>query len=863
MTDSMASPSIPWEQFIEAGLDRGWHLKEAKWGRRGTASLLSHSLTVAGITEQLLRAMKRAENEVRIGVATAFLHDFLKESHSSREAIEREGRLRDKEFTKEDFETIARLLETAGYSKEEIMSVQSILPHGALQSLDHLATILRVAPREDTPLVRRVVHDVADPLASIRNFAEFNRSRRRLDDLLEEWGLRLEYHQVSKIRGILTSLCHRAIEECYSECGFKPILYYPDGTIYVGKRGDTIDGEQFRRSFVEKYWSMLEDYIAEVPEGNVARAIHGVHTQTKIPSPQFAYASDSILDILWERIRKSRVVSDPQRDQIGKYIESAERLKREGVLDIDPDEDAIKELYGIFIIFYYLKEICTQACGDSNWLTSIATNEAVASLQKEYESAGYSDALGFPEFLEIVGKQSHSGSGVDEKIIEGSSRLRRLIPEDLTRSDVLDRSADICRRLSRVLRPFAEKRVGLRSNDIPGLIASEIVHPLADDPTRKIREISDVYIEGKKRGGTVVCPICGDRPTLEIKSQKVGDGEAKSFTNFLIGGATLQNRTVCTLCDLEMSLRSLRIGEGDVYEYYLIPQLNLSRNQMDLWARRIDEFVTVRAYGEEPLRRDDAWARKIDGEGISSLNEQSTAIAENLFRDDKRLQKALKRRLDGIIGEFDGSFGEFRRTLNVAENDPDSLIDAILKGVPISPELRERLMEEGEIGALFSLITPNYILISFPVPNYEKGDHKASNALRHLFRGSILSRIFFASVIVKELKFEPLCDIQADGAVMIPTDLHFSRAFRPTGIELQNGWLSLKDTDRALEKISAIILVAESIRAAEHSKQSRKGEFMTILKEPKGRTLNRIVQGQKSRVLPASRLFEQLDRIFS
>jgi len=859
-----------WDQFIEVGLERGWHLKVGKWGAGGTASLLSHSLTVAGVAEQVFRKIGLPENEIRIGIATAFLHDFLKESHSSREEIERTGRLLDKEFTESDIGEISDILHRIGYDDDEIEIVASILTHGALQSLEHLQTILRRVPNRDLPRVRRLVHEVADPLASIKDLSEFERNRRRFDESLREWGLRLEYHQVSTIRGVTTSLCHRAIEEIYSSWGFEPILYYPEGTVYLGRSDRPLDTDGFRDAFVQEYWNKLESYIEYVPEENIVSAIIGPYNQSKIPTPEFAYASDSILNRFWDNIRSGNSVSDPAG--LEKYIDVARRLSEHEDLEIELSDDAIrddaiKELLGIFVIFYYFKEIRDHAFGD-NGFSGNGDGEPISKLRVEYESTGCGERLDFEEFLEIIDGLSHSGVGVDEKILRNAARLRRLFPDDLLRSQVLDKAVNLCKRFSKILRPYAEKRKGLRATPIPEYLLPEIVRPFVASPEHIAQEIFNHYSRGKEAGGTIVCPVCGNKPEKEIRSKKVGKGESKSFTNFLIGGSTLQNRTICTLCDLEMSLRSpylhyLQQG-ADAYEYYIIPQLNLSPWQMQLWANRIVDFARVKGFhGEDPLTRLDTWADQIGAQGLHVLNRQSKQMIDDLFRDEKNRGRKIRDRILRVIEkEYDGSTEEFIQSMRMRGESVDSLVEKILNDDPsLSPEIKE-LVKEWERGIMLPLITPNFFLLSFPVPKSETDDHRASGTVRHLFRGALLSRIFLASVIVKELKFEPLIEMRSHGAVKVPTDLHFTEGFRRTGIKLQNDWLSIEDTDRALEKIVSIFLVADEIKRAERSGKSRKGEYMMILNEPKGRTLNRIVQAQKN-VKPDLRLFEQLDRIFS
>ncbi len=168
---------------------------------------------------------------------------------------------------------------------------------------------------------------------------------------------------------------------------------------------------------------------------------------------------------------------------------------------------------------------------------------------------------------------------------------------------------------------------------------------------------------------------------------------------------------------------------------------------------------------------------------------------------------------------------------SILSGDEETLwaIGGYLEGINIS-----------NIKSLLAMITPNYILVSYPLTKTESEDWQTAIYLRHLFRGAILSRLFLSSVIVKELRYEPLIDIIPYGAVKIPTNLQFDKVFKNMGIILYNGWLKIDDIDKALVKLSSLLLLAEEMRMS--GSKGRKGELVTIIDDIPGRTLNRLVQ---------------------
>lgn len=808
--------------------------------------MLSHSLTVVGITEALMKALEFNEEDIKIGLVTAFFHDILKEGKSSWSEMEKRGRLVDKEFEKEDFEEISKILGGLRFSKDEIEQVQSILPYGSLQSGRHLKTLLREKPNRDNPKVRKIVHDIADHLASLKSLNEFSENLSLLEKKMEKYNLKIEYHKVGVIRGILTSILHQTIQEIYEESGFEPILFFPDGTVYIGKDTAKIDLASFEEKFKENFWLNLKTFIEGVPVSTRADASVGPYTQTKIPSPELAYMSDDTIEAVWKRIRSLKTVTNHDiKGNLEGYTKILED-KGERILE-DEVNDYLKEILGLFVLFYYFKSVCEDAAGLDNWANTWKKNLALRDLESAYNEEELSKYVDFEKFIEVIEKLSHSGKGAIEKRINGGLLFRSLFPEDLNRDNVLDEAASLCKKLSKVIRPYAEKNKGLKSVDIPGNLLQELSRPLLVNPEIIVDEVWREYSKGKTRDGTVICPICDRLGLRKIKGKKVGAGESKSFTNFLKGGTRLTRRDICALCDLEMTIRTLYLGTGDFEDYYLIPQVNLSPVLASRWAEAAGELVSMRGMlGLEPITRNLTWARRINEEGVFFLNNKIPKILNSFLKtESRRAESHMKETIQGKIDvEFGGSFEIFKHAMGLETETIDETVENIIGGtLKIPEELEEEF--KNKVNALIAINTPNYALISYPRRGLEAEDHKSSNYVRHLFRGALLSRLFLASVVVKELKYEPLTEIKAQGAVKIPTNTQFDRAFALSGIKLSDGWLKLEDVDKAIVKLSTLFLIDNILKRLNPSSKSRKGELIMILKDYPGRTLNRIQQLSK------------------
>lgn len=843
--------------LVEIGLNRKWHLIEAKWGKSGTSSLLAHSLTVAGVTESLMDMIGDFnQSDKKIGIAASFFHDMLKESSSSHEAVEKEERLLDKIFSQNVKREIEEILKGAHLEDSEIKQVLSILPHGALQGVEHLTILLKGKEHVDNPRVRRLVHEVSDILASKKRIDDFSRIG-SLEVSLSDFGLKLRYHRVSVIRGVVTSILHKTVHEIYESAGFRPILFYPEGTVYIGK--DSC-GEPDFSSFKEHYLDNLRRFLDGVTEIRpLGEQAIGRVNATAVNIPEFAYLSDNTLCEFWDAARNQNAIKNPNLSGYGKL-----ELPEQNELEKEVFEDWLKERVGLYYLFIYLKAVIEHATNDWNDEEAVKTLNDVA----DNELGQLRD-----KFLKAVKNLSHTKSKKEK--VEKGTFFRSIFSQDLSRDEGLDAATEFCKVVTKEVRVFADQHYGLKSLNIADQIINEVSYPPVGSVEQIVDEVWEDYNLGKERG-TPLCVLCGRKASGDAVASLLG--KAQTFTNFLRGGSRIavgNKLRVCGLCDMEMGLRTLYTRNAEFEEYYLVPQINLSPSNARWWSDIAGELVTGhKRFGIDPVTRDLTWAKLVSDETtaistpFSTLQNYTSKLLDTLWKSERNdLAKSIKDAITTRIEEeYLGSFEAFIEDNNLNANSIDEIVEAALSGDSNIIEIAGKELEsfnKSKIRNLLAMVTPNYILISYPLRRSESEDHRASNYLRHLFRGTILSRLFMASVIVKELRYEPMVDVIPHGAVKIPTNLQFDRVFKNLGINLENGWLKLSDIDKALIKLSALLLLAEEIRGYSGGR-SRRGELTTILNDYPGRTLNRLQQLSTENRTPNLRIALQLlNKIFS
>jgi len=858
----LTSPDVL-NSLVKIGLDRNWHLSEAKWGRTGSSSLLAHSLTVAGVTEVVMDVLGGFDDsDRRVGVAASFFHDMLKEGPSSRAVIEKRRRLLDKSYTDQHMDQIRDTLSGGAldFTEEEIRQVLSILPHGAVQGVEQLSLLLNREEVRDNPRVRRIVHEVSDVLASKKSLDEFS-DLGAVGRSLKKLGLKLDYHRVSVIRGVLTSVLHETMHQIYRAAGFTPVLFFPHGTVYLAKRER---GEPDFSRFNDLYRENIMKFLKDAPAKPGGQAVGPVNASA-VKSPRFVYMSDADLTDFWDSVRDKRAVKDPN-------VAGYHDLDRVAGRDMEAEvvDDWLEETVGLYCMFLYLGAVLGHAT--NGWKDPAALQELRVAVDEELQGRDVDPK----RFLE--GLKSMSNTKPKREKLEKGEFLRGLFPQTLSREEVLDRGLELCNRISLSVRRFADRFHGLGSLDIGGQILNEVSKPAIGDTDAIVEGVWQNYTKGKQRG-TPLCVLCGREASSDAVAGLLG--KSQTFNNLLAGGTRLQvgnKLRVCDLCDLEMSIRTLYTQNPEFEEYYLIPQVNMSPSMERRWFQVAGEIVdSHKRLGMNPVTRDLTWSRILTQENKSQLGEPQEIFHRYMSRllqdawgsDKKRITDSLREGIERHIERFYAGFAEFAEKTKLDCSNVDELVDSLLHGEhqgllwEIGEGLGEDLEEVNSHKArgLLAMLTPNYALLSYPVRRSEREDHRASSYLRHLFRGCLLSKIFISSVVVKELRYRPLTDVVPRGAVKTPTNIQFDKASRSMDLSLENGWLRLGEVDEALEKLSSLLLLCEEVRAASPRGKSRKGEMTRILGDHPGRTLNRLQQ-LTNHTVPLRRALRYMNRLF-
>jgi hypothetical protein len=131
--------------------------------------------------------------------------------------------------------------------------------------------------------------------------------------------LKVEYHLVN-IRGVSTTLLHRAAQETFCQAGWQPLLHYAEGTIYVSstrEEAKSLTAAELRDALSKAIDEILRQRSETLCELTVGRDIR----QTFLPKPElFDYRRlETYLRVASRRVRR-REAKDVGLDNAYKYI---------------------------------------------------------------------------------------------------------------------------------------------------------------------------------------------------------------------------------------------------------------------------------------------------------------------------------------------------------------------------------------------------------------------------------------------------------------------------------------------------------------------------------------------------------------
>jgi hypothetical protein len=689
------------------------------------------------------------------------------------------------------------------------------------------------------------------------------------------------YHQ-ARVRGVSTVLLHRAAQEAFVRRGWQPLLFYPEGTLYIS----TQDGTQppSTEEIAEELQAITRAELAArsqmMPQLVVGRDIR----QNFLPKPEL-FDADRLRDYL--RVAATRARAKPA-DKVkawnvvkvvdALHPEATPHVRKGGKLPATPlpaeagdIEDSLPEGYrqetrealgssqpemAIFKFFKHIVVNFLYPNGDParahaygavssqyEMVFGNGTFEKLGQMAKSSLKPAEDYLLAVRFFHELPGAVAGHPSIAKVGLLRPEERQQALI--DLLAGIAEAGFAQLPERPS--FTEFARKfaRVGVQDLLAP---ASLDVNALAE------KQIKAYSTTKARRPQEAVCPNCnaplrvGSAESFTALADFYG-GNPEAFSNRRVAHGRKAADTICVGCYYERMLQQVLLASRPEEVIAIFPHMNLSQQGAGTLVSRVREL-------EEQARRLSAPQtaapdQRFDLAASWSLAERvgSTPV-EDLARDPRLLATAFSYRIreetrrtyrrdliKALQEKFENDLDELNTFYGTAFSSFEEAADAIIQKQPqmwagLAAEETAPLYERAFKLAddyVFVMQTANLVLI--PI-GHGFGGSTSSETKAGLAR--LLAALFLAAALdvsVAIVPFHELADVLAErglGVAYVPPVAQLRHRFRTT-------WISLTDSARWLQAIAAAFQLARLAKYPERS------DVYQALSEPSvGRIIRRI-----------------------
>lgn len=599
--------------------------------------------------------------------------------------------------------------------------------------------------------------------------------------------LSIDYHQVN-LRGLSTTLLHKAAMECFLEKGWLPLMHYANGTIYAASPQDncasptrqeihnrlteivqeTLLGREFHQQVVgSPVASMLPkpdlfDYrefrlYLKTAAGRIGRASFKKKSeaeQQRVAEEYMRLSKTADAGKEWQ-LQAIRIAEARPEMLIFKVFKTAlsEKLIDPAKLKIDQEADRL------------LQESCHPETpqGEKKYLAEIKKAQKKiwdgfqTLLAREYEQIFGQGSLADLLNTSTLMPAKDMARTIDYFWALPASRFdRQAIPDQVE----FLRSEDRENLLVELLAQIAEKVFASLSEDnrpsrlSPETVADQFIkdltHPLPAIPFQQVvNEQLKAYTQSKplarKEGGQHLCPQC-NWPFYGGSSAKADFlNNPEAHTNRAAAHSRPGYIVICDHCRYERFLEQLILGGKPAKTLVLFPRMGIGPGAGSLLQEKAKQIWTKFALYMSDRTPDPSLnisfgltseiAKKLAGQEAWGLSAE--AVADLLtYRTSKETEKKRRKALENLLKENIGSQVEDLNSLWMTEYPTwDEAVDALIQGQVMEGESLRYRAESFSLTHSLEIIcqTPHMILVSLQNPLGIGKESDTNAGLRELF----------------------------------------------------------------------------------------------------------------------------------
>jgi hypothetical protein len=812
------------QALLSVAIKNDWGCKYAKFSQKNNQSLLVHSLNAFSVARELASPIYGLENEeVMIGCLAAFLHDYQKAEDRWQNAatsfMTGERAFEDGSFDHDDgsehqCENILHLLEDV--EKEFVSLSESATITDLAERILNIVVYTHdtqnhaVAVRRRNqvgsvdglvPLVR-----LADSIASIKEPREIVV---RSKDLAIPPGKQVffEYHEISLIRGLVTSFLNEALLDLMKELGWTPLLYFGNGVIYCSNTKPKAHSD-----YKPHLGDLLKQQVTKFQQSEIyvtgkTNAVVGPLTQTRWPALQIVKENDIAEIMRYLSGQPAMRKADSFGAEILSKANAAQKkaisefLQRCGAMQVESGEALLAAMTSDFNLFIYFTAVLK---GYQEYADQAGKGTEYAEKVQRYLTQNGFDFPLYDLFPLAVTAQTEKRLDVIAKLWDVGGRNLHL--SHGRREDILNRIISV---LKMVLRTFCNIAPALFTEEAQRLLMSDILHlPVKaldpEDFDKIALSAQQRYQDGKDQNKRI-CSFCGAEGIANAPAALFGDGSQK-FSNYLPGGIKIgegRKAQVCSLCLVESTFRAFYFPSSPATTFTVIPDLSLSPPISNQWAEGVKSFIRTEmvglssVYAWNMVRVYTALSR---GESVNNASELASMLRPTKSSVD-RLVKHLEAQWP------DPSSIKYDILTEKSGSTFTEMAEAHLSGnIAIHPRYLEGFKQVSRAQGT-AYMTPGHFFIFFRNPVYLEDNESASTiSIRAYFLALIISKIFHARVIVTD-GFKPISDFAMHGNVRIQVPAPASMSLASLGMSEET---TLDELPIALMKLAALTLISMS-----------------------------------------------------
>ena len=858
---------------VEFMLNRGWKKQTAK-RRNFEQSLFDHTLIEIDALITLLPLLQHTfsppltESEKQVLLTSVLAHDAGKELPEWQEYVM--GR---REFLSDVNRELAEEVVSELASQFGSNNVEEMLSSVVLH-MRYERTPAKVANRllfgQHTNPRWKTLADIVD---AVDNLCSAKGLFAGLQCVAEKTSisnhLHTAYHLV-QMRGVSTTLLHRAAVYTFTECGWSPLLHYSNGTIYVAS-----SATQPLEPGVDEIQDQMAEGIEKAMPREMAQLIVGSPLQSMMPKVDLFDYQDlkGCLTVAARRVNRTTFRNKPESARRKTVADYLKRKDDDSPIDENKlalETDRIGAAQPEMCIFKFFK---TALAG--NLLGKQVTPEAEETYADFAEGGGKRklpkvnpQSVARAEYDNVFGEGAYADLQSTSTLmpardmaltvdrfwsLDGSrfgldvSKIEYL--DDTKRVEILiDALVDIADKVYTAI-PAENRPTRATPEDIARCFMPDLTHPspkldLDELIAQQIQAYGETKANARKEKGLHLCPICNgafDGGT-KAKADFVGNPEGHTNRGVSHGGAG--QIVICETCKYERFLQQLLLGSQVTDILVLFPRMNIGHSSGEVFRQKaiqIWDKASIRMTEANPkpdlhlsLGLTYNLARKLRDYDVYQLTPDEiveVVTYESSTDTKKRNRRDLEKELKATYGTDELHLDEINDLWNTDFVTVEEALQALIDGKVQDDEARDIRKKAFRLNSQFHIAcqTPHMILVPLTNPVSIGNESDTNAGLRELYLTLILGLSLDCSVAVVKAG-EVITFEGGEGVARVPP----TPALRElVGAE----WVSVEAAKRWLDAIGAVALLANATAFPERS------NLYQILKSPTlGHVLRRIEQ---------------------